>query len=305
MKWKNLGRIFNPLNYSRHNQLQTHASNPTVYKINSEKVRVFYSGRDKKNRSSLGAFDFCLKNKKITNNYFDPLFRFGPKNSFHQDGVSVSSVIKIENQIYLYFMGWQSSKNSHWRGDIGRVKLCINSNKISNPQLVIGKNNIDKISVSYPFVKKLNDGFYHIWYGSTITWDAGNGEMHHVINHGTSEDGLNWKLNGQVIPSKIGVAQAFSRPCLFKDKNNKLHIWFSYRSGDGSSYKIGYGYKEEGEQNWNINYKINNFDFIKSNWNSQMMEYPYVINYKNKLFLFYNGNQYGMTGIGLAVTEDV
>ena len=66
MKWKNLGRIFNPLNYSRHNQLQTHASNPTVYKINSEIVRVFYSGRDKKNRSSLGAFDFCLKNKKIT-----------------------------------------------------------------------------------------------------------------------------------------------------------------------------------------------------------------------------------------------
>ena len=30
MKWKNLGRIFNPLNYSRHNQLQTHASNPKL-----------------------------------------------------------------------------------------------------------------------------------------------------------------------------------------------------------------------------------------------------------------------------------
>ena len=49
---ENLGRIFNPLNYSRHHHLQTHASNPTVYKIDNKKVRVFYSGRDKKNRSS-------------------------------------------------------------------------------------------------------------------------------------------------------------------------------------------------------------------------------------------------------------
>ena len=67
MKWKNLGRIFNPLNYSRHHHLQTHASNPTVYKIDNKKVRVFYSGRDKKKILSIGAFDFCLKNKKIIN----------------------------------------------------------------------------------------------------------------------------------------------------------------------------------------------------------------------------------------------
>ena len=237
-------------------------------------------------------------------NYVEPLFKFGPKNSFYQDGVSVSSVIKIENQVYLYLWVGNPLKNSHWRGDIGRVKLCLNTNKISNPQLVIGKNHIDKISVSYPFIKKLNDGFYHIWYGPTISWDAGNGEMHHVINHGVSKNGLNWRLNGQVIPSEIGVAQAFQDlACL--DRNNKLaHVVF-YRSGDGSSYKIGYGYKDEKKQKWNVDYKINNFDILKSNWNNQMMEYPYVINYKNKLFLFYNGNQYGMTGIGLAVTEDV
>ena len=46
MKWKNLGRILF-IKYSRHYHLQTHASNPTVYKID-KKVRVFYSGRDKK-----------------------------------------------------------------------------------------------------------------------------------------------------------------------------------------------------------------------------------------------------------------
>ena len=38
---------FNPLNCGRHHHLQTHASNPTVYKIDNKKG-IFYSGRKKK-----------------------------------------------------------------------------------------------------------------------------------------------------------------------------------------------------------------------------------------------------------------
>ena len=50
--------------------------------------------------------------------------------------------------------------------------------------------------------------------------------------------------------------------------------------------------------------QINNFDIVKSNWNDQIIEYPYIKTMK-KLYLFYNGNRYGMTGIGLAVTDEL
>ena len=32
-----------------------------------------------------------------------------------------------------------------------------------------------------------------------------------------------------------------------------------------------------------------------------MTAYPYVVKYKNKKFMFYNGNLYGKDGIGLAI----
>ena len=38
-------------------------------------------------------------------------------------------------------------------------------------------------------------------------------------------------------------------------------------------------------------------------WDSEMLAYPCVYKFDDKLYMFYNGNQYGMTGIGLAVSK--
>ena len=43
----------------------------------------------------------------------------------------------------------------------------------------------------------------------------------------------------------------------------------------------------------------------KSGWDSEMIEYPYVVSFKNDLFMFYNGNRYGETGAGVAVLRDI
>lgn len=39
----------------------------------------------------------------------------------------------------------------------------------------------------------------------------------------------------------------------------------------------------------------------KSGWDSEMTCYPYLIEHEGKVFLFYNGNGFGATGIGFAV----
>ena len=73
MNWLKLGRIYNPEKTRRHSKLKTHVSNPTVIKLKKNIVRVFYSGRDKHNRSSVGAFDFDLYDLKVVNDYYEPV----------------------------------------------------------------------------------------------------------------------------------------------------------------------------------------------------------------------------------------
>ena len=41
----------------------------------------------------------------------------------------------------------------------------------------------------------------------------------------------------------------------------------------------------------------------KDEWDSDMIAYPHVIKFKNKKYMFYNGNGYGKDGIALAIQE--
>ena len=162
---------------------------------------------------------------------------------------------------------------------------------------------MDPISLSYPWVQAKPSGGFNMYYGSTLTWDAGNGEMLHVIQQASSDDGRYWKRNGLAVPYKLGLAQAFSRPTMFINDNGDFEMWFSYRSGSGEKYRIGYAWSEDGV-NWTLDVKAAGIDVSPSGWDSEMIAYPFVFNHNGTRYMLYNGNGYGKTGFGLAVLCD-
>jgi hypothetical protein len=140
-----------------------------------------------------------------------------------------------------------------------------------------------------------------MWYGSTVTWDAGNGEMLHVINHATSSDGQSWTFHGQAIPHALGVAQAFSRPTVAESPDG-LSMWFSYRSGTGESYRIGMAESRDGLA-WDLALDRTGIDVSVDGWDSEMICYPFVFNHGDRCYMLYNGNGFGATGFGLALLD--
>jgi hypothetical protein len=148
----------------------------------------------------------------------------------------------------------------------------------------------------------MEDDRYHMWYGSTVTWDAGNGEMLHVINHAVSNNGDDWQRTGLAVPYVLGTAQAFSRPSVMENRQDGYHMWFSFRSGSGETYRIGYAYSTNGET-WDLRLNDCGIEVSPTGWDSEMIEYPFVFDHKGQRFMLYNGNGYGQTGFGLAVLE--
>ena len=39
-------------------------------------------------------------------------------------------------------------------------------------------------------------------------------------------------------------------------------------------------------------------------WDSEMIEYPFIFEHKDRIYMLYNGNGFGKTGFGLAVLEN-
>ena len=237
--------------------------------------------------------DFDIVKQQIVHDFKKPVIKYGSPTSFYSHGITLGNSWKQKGQTYIGFMGWQHRGNAHWRGDIG--KFNTSTFEVS---MVMGINEIDKVSLSYPCVMK--DGTkYKMWYGSTIDWNSENGEMVHTINYAESDDGDRWDPKGVAIPWALYEAQAFSKPAVIRTDEG-YRMWYSYRKGDGSLYRIGYSFSEDGIS-WNR--EESNLKKSQTGWDSEMVCYPYVFKHKENVYMLYNGNRFGKYGFGLAVSK--
>jgi len=211
--WRKLGRVFSADFDACHPKMISHAANPLPVVVEDGIYRIYFNCRDENNRSSVGIVDFDLIRCEIVAQYDQPVFEHGPPGSFYADGVSLGNIYRSGDSTYMLFMGWQNKVGAHWRGDIGRLILQNDFSLVLDSDTpFIASDHEDPVSLSYPWVMQTGEDGFDMWYGSTVTWEAGNGEMLHVIKHATSVDGHDWKRHGIAIPYQLGVAQAFSRP---------------------------------------------------------------------------------------------
>ena len=89
----------------------------------------------------------------------------------------------------------------------------------------------------------------------------------------------------------------FGRPYLFK-KDDKYLLFYSIRDKK-EGYIIGYAESDDGH-NWIR--KDDQVGIYKSEtgFDSEMMCYSSVIEVKNKIYMFYNGNDFGRDGFAYA-----
>lgn len=300
-----MGLLYAPSDIARHPKLLSHAANPLPVHIHGDVYRIFYSGRDELNRSSVGAVDVDIVQQKVVTDHYAPFFEHGTNGSFYSDGVSIGNCYEVNGVRYMLFMGWQCPAGEHWRGDIGRLIVSSDlSLSLESNDPFISRDYIDPISLSYPWVEPNPDSGFEMWYGSTLTWDAGNGEMLHPIRHAKSNDGNLWNRTSKLsLPYQLGVAQAFSRPTVIRNTDGSLEMWFSFRSGSGETYRIGYAKSENGI-NWTLDLNSSGIQVSNSGWDSEMIEYPFVFDHLGLRYMLYNGNSYGKSGFGLAVEDN-
>lgn len=301
--WRKLGLLYAPTGSGRHPKLLTHAANPLPVHLEGNVYRIFYSGRDALRRSSVGAVDIDIIRQEIVRDHWAPVFVHGEPGSFFADGVSIGNVYRAGGRRFMLFMGWQVAGLPHWRGEIGRLVVGDDlALSLDGDEPFMRLDETDAVSLSYPWVDHIG-GSYRMWYGSTVTWDAGNGEMLHVIKAATSRDGHTWVREGQALPAPIGIAQAFSRPTVAPGPLGGFEMWFSYRNGAGEKYRIGKAVSEDGIR-WELALADAGIGVSGQGWDANMVEYPFVWEHAGMQYMLYNGDDYGKTGFGLAVREN-
>ncbi|MBS1517280.1 MAG: hypothetical protein JSS91_04260 [Bacteroidetes bacterium] len=302
--WEKLGLIFVP--DGRSDWMHTHAMMPVADLKGDDKARIYFSSRDLKGRSQGAFIDVDLNDPfKILGISNEPVLRLGQLGAFDDAGIMPTSVVDIENKKYMYYNGWTLGKNVPFFSFNGAAVSEDGGKsfaKISRGPAVLYSNDIDPYSTFAPFVIK-EGGKLKMWYVSLIKWTEEKGELRHYYNirYAESEDGINWDRKGHVcIDFSNDFEYAIARPFVLKE-SGIYKMWYSYRESKKiKTYRVGYAESADGLTWERADEKVG-LDVSETGWDSEMIEYSFIYDFKGERYMLYNGNSFGKSGVGLAV----
>lgn len=302
MKWKKLGKIFEPKN--NFPWMVSHATCPVIVNKKNDIFLIYFSSRDNYNRSYTNALEYNMRKFKIINIFNKPFLCPGKIGNFDEDGSMLTCIISTEKKEFLYYIGWNKAISIPFRNSIGlayKMKSIVKKN-YEGP--IIDRSIYDPCFVASCWVLKSGNK-YDMWYTSCIKWVKTNNGLKHYyhIKHAFSSDGINWEKDGKICIDFLSKYEyAISRPCVIKD-NNLYKMWYSFRGQKNiDTYRIGYAESQDG-LHWIRKDDEVGIDVSKEGWDSEMICYPCIFDYNGNRYMLYNGNSYGKTGFGLAVLE--
>jgi hypothetical protein len=296
MVWVKRGLIIVPAQQAP--WIGTHAALPVVQPLD-DRDRVYFTSRDGAGRSHIGYVDLLLESGDLLAVAPDPILSPGRLGTFDDAGVTSSCVIDHGHRTYCFYTGWTLGKSVPFYLNAGLA--CSDDGGLTfqrvSPAPLLDRSAVDPYLTASPWVI-IENGTWRMWYVSGTEWtDAVEGPRHRYhIKYAESRDGLRWDRTGIICLDYRSVEEfAFGRPCVLRD-GNLYRMWYSYR---GPFYRIGYAESADGIV-WARRDSTNVVPPSDSGWDSEMTTYPVVVRRGDRLYMLYNGNDYGRTGIGLA-----
>ena len=297
--WVKKGNIFNPpefgLEYAAVPILKTQSDN-------LNRRAIYFTDRiNGKSHIFRGILD--LEQNEIKKKSVSLVLKPGKSGFFDEDGVMTSSLIAYNDQLLLYYIGWSKTGTVPFRNALG---LAISKDGGETFKKISTGPVLDRSIYDPCFVASadgiIENGKIRLWYLSALDWrreDHSYKPRYH-IKYAESEDGVNWDRKGVVcIDFKNKFEYAISTPRVLK-KNNKYLMWYSYRGGkDFDNYRIGFAESPDGISWKRMDDQVD-LTVSANSWDSQMLAYPFLFTYKKSIYMLYNGNDYGKTGIGMA-----
>jgi len=311
MKWEKKGLIYVP--DGRFNWNKSHASVPTVYKLNEKILRVYFATRDANNRTSISFIEVEANNpKRITYEHDQPVIVPGTRGMFDDCGAMPSHVIDVGNEVWMYYLGWNVRNTIAYHNSIGLAISKDGGNtfeKFSEGPL-FDRNYIEPYFSAAPFVIRENST-WKMWYLSNTKWVEHNDktEPFYHIKYAESHNGIDWRREGRIaIDYKDEKECGIVRACVLKDRDI-YKMWYAhrnlinYRNDKNNSYRIGYAESNNGYE-WTRKDDQVGINVSADGWDSEMIEYPFVYDHNNQRYMMYNGNAFGKTGFGYAIYND-
>ena len=145
------------------------------------------------------------------------------------------------------------------------------------------------------------DGVFKVWHsvgkGSGWEWIEGRPFPAYNIWYTESPDGIHFEGETRLCIDTENSEYRIGRPRVYK--RGELYQMYYTRDHRERNYVAGYAESKDGI-NWVRMDDRCGLTKSDSGWDSEMACYPDIVHAHGKSYAFYNGNDYGQTGVGYA-----
>lgn len=302
MKWKKLGIVFNG-----RSELYWHedsALTPTPFRLNEEIIRVYAGFRDASGVSRIGYIDVLANMPtKVVNISLEPCLNVGRDGCFDDNGVILGDVVRYNDEIRMYYVGFQMVKKAKFLAYSG---LAISNDEGKSFERVKETPILDRsengLMINAVHTALYENGIWRIWYAAGSGWENINGQYYprYHIRYTESVDGINFDLArvDVLCVENQGDEYRIGRPSVYK-LNNKYLMFYTKGGKSGGDYFPGVAYSDNGVH-WVREDNELGLELSKGEFDSEHLCYPRVIEVNGKHYCFYNGNNMGKNGFGVA-----
>lgn len=308
MNWEKQGKI-DFRNWMHKNEYaREFATLPTPLLLNDEVIRIYIGFCDSDNVGSISYIDV---NAEKPSEIFDisnaPVLTKGRDGCFDDNGVVPLSVLRFENKIFLYYVGFQLGVKIPYFMFGGLAVSNDNGatfERVSESPILDRRNDelYARCGMNVMKTENPSEGF-KMWYIGTFNegWTKNGNSLKplYTMRYTHSDDGIKWNYDSEICMSfENSDEHGFGRPYVWIE-DNKFKMLYSVRTYS-RGYYIGYA-ESNNEVNWIRKDTLAGIHVSDEGWDSQNISYPVIVANKNQRFLFYNGNDCGRTGFGYAV----
>lgn len=307
MRWKKKGLVWKPNGGAP--WARTHGALPTPYRLNDHIIRVFLYCRDHEGRGYSNYVDVSAQDPTLVlGESKRPLLDLGIPGAFDDNGVLPTCIIRPDpNTLFMYYSGFELCKQVPYRIFTGLAISKDNGESFSRYSRVALLDRTDsEIYFRCSSYVMLDEGVFKHWYIAGSGWVTLKDKQMPVydLRYQESEDGIHWGDQGAVSMAITDPDEhGFGRPWVVKRGPNDYQLFYSIRRRSFSAYRLGYAESTDGI-NWIRKDSEMGLDVTLGAFDSDAIMYSAVISVDGKTYCFYNGNNFGEHGFGVAELID-
>jgi hypothetical protein len=302
MKWRKLGLFWAPS--GKRPWARSHAMLPTPVQRPDGGIRLLVGCMDENNVGRIGWIDLAANDPtRIIAEAENPVLDIGRPGMFDDNGVVPLCAVKMDQELRLYYSGFQLQRKVPYTifSSLAYGAPDGTAFRRATETPILDRSPTELFFRAAPFVMRAGTG-WRMWYIGGSDWIESKDKLlpSYSLCHMESEDGVNWPATGQIcfkpeLPHEIG----FGRPWVMRDASG-FRLWYSVRRVKG--YRLGYATSPDGLA-WTRRDAEVGITTSADGWDSEMTCYACIQQVGNDLWMFYNGNGFGRSGVGGAILE--